>query len=99
MSKTQNPFVTDKDLSARLVQAFENMSMATFTIKDTLKAINDQNSLHHKDICEKIDKSEGRIEKVMNRYWFLVLLSFVVLAYLAGASGAFDFIPKLLPFL
>ena len=88
--------ITTQDLMMQqtlgeLKEANKTIAQNLIHIKDNLKILNDNNILHAEN--EKL--AHAGIEKTLNKYWWLIIVLFVVVLSVMGYKEFLNFIPVL----
>ena len=77
----------------RIALATEAISKTTAKMEENLKILNDSNILHQEKSTQEHKAILGKLQELTSKYWYLVLVAFVLLALVAGVKEAKALLP------
>lgn len=89
MARNKSPY-------ERIADAAEVTSRTLEKMESNLKVLNDSNILHQTKVAEEHKNIQEKLKDVTTKYWYLVLIAFILLALLAGVKEAAKLIPSVM---
>ena len=77
----------------RIAEAAEITSKTLGKMEENLKTLNDSNILHQSDTKNEHAAIKEKLQEMTSKYWYLVLVAFVLLALIAGVKEASRLLP------
>lgn len=94
------PPQSNKPAYDRIADAVDITSQTLVKMEQNLKTLNDSNILHqtqstgeHQALLTGQGGIKDKVQELTTKYWYLVLIAFILLACLAGIKEATKFIP------
>ena len=85
--------MASKSAYQRIADATELISGTLGKMEKNLKTLNDSNILHQARVEEEHKTFGEKLKELTTKYWYLVLIAFILLALLAGIKEAVNLIP------
>ena len=77
----------------QIASATEAISKTMGKMEENLKILNDSNILHQEKSTQEHKTILDKLQELTSKYWYLVLVAFVLLALVAGVKEAATLLP------
>jgi len=84
---------SEKQAYDRIADATEITSKTLEKMENNLKTLNDSNILHQTQVVADHKTIVDKLQELTTKYWYLVLIAFILLALVAGVKEATSLIP------
>ena len=83
----------DKSAYQRIADSTELTSKTLQKMENNLKTLNDSNILHQTQSALEHKTIINKLQELTTKYWYLVLIAFILLALVAGVKEAARLLP------